>query len=164
MAHPARRRKEWDSIPGIELDFTSATTKSGASLAFTESRTIIRTMIEYCLAPTSAPTANDAASVTVALMVMATDTFALGVTAFPDPGAEPEYPWLYWRDHPFHYAGVDPESASAAASVRVLLDLKAMRKVKPRESLVWVASYGDFSGNPPITVTFGITRVLLALP
>ncbi len=159
-----RMQKHWEGFTGsisgtISADATQLFT---TALAFTEAQTILRTLGDYIITPSQAPTAGDVAIVAVGLAVISSDAFAAGVTAVPDPVGEPQYPWLFWASHLMFFGGTSVDPAGPAAAVRGKVDVKSMRKVKPRESLVWVAEYFDIAGAPPLRVGVGSTRVLLA--
>ncbi len=159
-----RLAKQWDSIPSIVIAFTATATQLGGSLAATASQTILRMMGEYTITPTAAPTAGDIAIVGVGIGVVSTDAFAAGAGSVPDPTAEADYPWLYWAAHPIGRAvdaSVDP--ANETSLLRHAFDVKSMRKMKPRESLILVADYVDLVGAPPLTLVVAQTRVLLGL-
>ncbi len=156
-----RMAKHWHVIAGLSQAFTVDSTKIGGSLSLDGPWTVLRCLVEYIITPTSAPAALDDVTIAVALGVVSSDAVAVGPTAMPDPVAEPDYPWLYWASHEFFFAGTDPESASAGASIRRVVDSRSMRKMKPRESLVWVAEYANTVGNPPIHLGIGQTRVLV---
>ena len=160
---PKRMAKRWDALAGICDDFTAGETFLGSgSLNFDEAWTVMRMMGEYVLSPTSAPAVGDRAVVTIAIGVFSTDAIALGFSAMPDPNGEPSFSWLYYQTHALSFSSVDPESASAAASVRYNFDVKTMRKIKPREGLTVVGQYVDVNGAPPITYCMGSIRVLVA--
>ena len=153
----ARQVKEWTFIPSISLDLTAAGTSLGGSIGFVEARTVLRCRGELVIT-SEAGTNGDEALIVAALAVVSSDAFAAGAGSVPDPGAEGEYPWLWWRSVPIFVEGNDYDSAGAA---RVMVDTKAMRKMKPRESLAWVVQYVDVSGTPPMKVMIAHTRVLL---
>ncbi len=157
--HGPRQTKRWDSIASFVQAFTSDTTAATGALPFTESETILRMLGEYVIKPTSAPTNGDAARMGVGIAVVSSDAFA--VTAVPDPLAEPEYPWLYWADHPFFFNSTSTVDAVAGLSLHKTFDIRSMRKVSPRESLTMIVQYGDSTGAPPLTFINGQTRVLL---
>ena len=123
----------------------------------------MRLIGEYTIAATSAPAASDEVVIGVGIGVVSTDAAGAGSSAMPDPLGEPEYPWLYWKAHPLFFAGTDPEGAGQNYSLRQSFDVKSMRKLKPRESLVLVLQYLDVAGTVPITIAHGHTRVLLAI-
>ena len=160
-----RMVKQWAGIPGIHLDFTSAVTLSGASLLVTESLTVFRMLAEYTISPSVAPSvAFDECVIVIGIGVCSTDAFAVAAAAaLPDPNSEPEFPWLYWASHPFYFPNAEESQGIRSQSLRRVIDIRSMRKLKPRESLFWVAQYGDINGTLPMTVAIGNTRVLLAV-
>ncbi len=162
MAHGTRQRKEWTSIPGIQLPMTSGATLLGGSVAFASAATVLRMLGEYIITPTSAATAGDAAVVGVAIGVVSSDAFAAGAGSMPDPTDEPEYPWLYWANHSFFFPStLTLLGQTDAGSIRRSFDIRSMRKLKPRESLAFVAQYTDRAGAPPLQLDVAVTRVLV---
>ena len=158
-----RKEKLWVGLPGVSKSFSGNEVSLGGSIGFAESSTVMRMIGLYVICSTSAPVVLDDAFVTVAVGVISTDAFAAGAASVPDPADEPDYPWLYWKVHAFFFAGTDPESASAAASVRVEFDIRSMRKLKARESLAMILQYVDGVGAPPLKVETSQTRVLIGL-
>ena len=158
-ARTPSREKHWEAIPRIFLGSVGAETRIGGALSFTESRTIVR-----CRATlhASIDTPADAVSqvITCGLGIVSTDAFAVGLTAMPDPGDELDYPWLWWGEILLQKWLPAGDSASEA-SVRVEVDTKAMRKVKPRQSLVWVFQGIRLNGTPITQLLVGATRVLI---
>ena len=161
----ARMPKHWHGIAGSLADLTAAGTSIGGLLAADGTPfTVIRMIGEFLISPTNggAFTAGDAVLITLGLGVVSTDAVAAGAGSMPDPGAEPEFLWLYWTEVPvFIFDGTVAESESMATR-RVTFDVRSRRKLKPRESLVCVLEYTDLSGAPPITVIVAGTRVLVA--
>ncbi len=158
-----RKAKLWAGIPTTLLGLTADNTFLGGSLAFTSPQTVLRMLGEYVIGPASAVVAGDDVEITVALGKVSTDAFALGASAVPDPNGEPEYPWLYWKQHVFTFPTTSGDPSAATGSVRQSYDIKTMRKFTARESLVWVINYGDLGGAPPMTLVLGQTRVLTTL-
>ena len=157
-----RMAKHWHFLAGSVNSLTGDTTILIASLALDGPFTVLRMLGEYTIGLSAVPVAADTARVCVGIGVVSTDAAALGSTAVPDPDAEPDYPWLYWRSHPFNYPSAASEPASEQSGVRTTFDVKSMRKLKPRESLALIAQYVDVSGAPPLTLASGVTRVLVA--
>ncbi len=157
-----RMPKHWSSIGnGSPTAFSSDSTAiNGGLLAFDEAWTVIRLLGEYVISPNGTIAQGDFALVGVAIGVFSTD--ATAVTAVPEPSLEPGYPWLYWAVHEFHYRGTGEENAIGSQWVRKSFDVHSMRKIKPNESLGIVANYVDGSGAPPLLMSFGVTRVLVA--
>ena len=167
MARPRsnfpRKLKRWDSIDRFALDITGDATSLGAAKTFTEPSTVMRMLGEYTIGPTSAPAALDAVSIGIGIALVSGDAAALGATAMPDPLDEPAYPWLFWADHWLEFGTTSADPSAAEASLRRPFDIRSMRKMKPRESLVVVVQYLNSVGNPPINVAMSATRLLLAV-
>ncbi len=154
--------KHWGQIGnGTPTAFTTNSTAINAGLlAFDEAWTVIRMIGEYIIAPGGVVASGDNAIIGMGIGVFSTD--ATAVTAVPEPFSEPEFPWLYYAVHAFAYSGAGQDNAISSQSVRRSFDVHSMRKVKPGESLGFVAQYVDGTGAPPLDLTFGITRVLVA--
>ena len=98
-----RMAKHWHVIAGVSLSFTVDVTGLGGGLALDGPWTAIRMLGEYTIGPDAAPAAGDQCTIGVGIGVVSSDAFAVGSTAMPDPVGEPEYPWLYWAEHDFHF-------------------------------------------------------------
>ncbi len=137
-------------------------TFSGWSSSFSSgiAGTLLRVIGEYVIVPTAAPAAADAVVVSVAMGIISTDALTIGATAFPDPLSDPGYPWMYWMSHAFHFGTTELDPSQAGGSVRRFVDSRAMRKIKPSESLILSVQYKDIAGTPPMTFIAGDFRVL----
>jgi len=163
-----RRRKSWFAMPSQTSNLTSSGTQIvSGSLNFAESgQTILRSQVDVLFRFTQGATfaASDAAKIAFGLAVVSTDAFEAGSGSMPDPAGEAEYSWLYWREiHMTTGEGTAMLPDAITQVFRDRWDTKAMRKIQARQSMVWVAQYVDISGAPAITLSFGQTRVLLAL-
>ena len=157
-----RMTKDWTSIPSTSFALTANATSAIASLPFTFAQTVIRMLGEYTIGPSSAPVATDAAQVAIGIGIISTDAFNVGGAALPDPAGNPEYPWLYWAEHAFHFPSTSLLSGADDASIRRSFDIRSMRKAKQGQSLVFVVQYVNVSGNPPLLLLESLTRVLVA--
>ncbi len=156
-----RKDKGWSFYAGGNIAFTvNNTIAAGGSFATTESITVMRLLGEYIIVPTSAPSAGDMARISIGIGKLSDD--AVAASTLPEPDDEGNFPWLYFASHPFFFGTTSADPSSAGASVRVRFDIKSMRKLKARESLVTVLQYVDVAGAPPLTVHSGVTRVLVA--
>ena len=156
-----RLQKAWTQLLGQTTAFTAdATSIIAGTFTPGEPGTILRMLGEYIIGPTSAPVAGDGVVVGIGIGIVSADAAAAGSASMPDPGGEPDFPWLYWMRHPFFYAGTSVQNGSGQDTVRKFFDSRSMRKIKPRESLVMVAEYGNLAGTPPLEVTVGGIRVL----
>ena len=130
--------KQWDGIPGILRDSASEGTATGGGLSFVQSVTILRCRTSVILQFDETRQAGDQMDVGLGLAIVSTDAATLGATAVPDPLEEPEFPWLYWVDQ--HLECINTGSTyDPGSSLRWEVDTKAMRKVKPSETLIWVS-------------------------
>ena len=158
----SRMTKQWIGAIWLGNNFTADSTQIVAILAdFLEAGTILRMLGELSVTPgATGVTDNDAAQMTVGIGLVSTDAATLGSTAMPDPAAELDYDWLWW-----YSVAIDvPNEVSFAgqtASARIPISSKAMRRFKPRSSLVVIGQYSDGVGIPPLSV-IGSTRVLVA--
>ena len=157
-----KKAKLWSFIPSIGLTFSANGTQGAASLSFTSPQTVIRMLGEYTIGAHAAITALDEAVLVVAIGKVSTDAFVLGSTALPDPGAEPEYPWLYWASHPLYFPTSSLEG-QVTSGVRHTFDIRSMRKFTARESLAMVVQYVDAVGAPELRLNVGHIRVLATL-
>jgi len=163
-----RMGKQWDTLLPTIFGFTANATVGGSRIDAATSLTILRMIGEYVITPTGVIVAGDQARICMAIGIVSTDAASLGATALPDPGDEPDYPWLYWREHAFHFgaaaSGTAGEGAQGAGgSVRESFDIRSMRRMKPRESLTWVFQYVNGVGLPPLQMFAAGPRVLTGL-
>jgi len=98
-----RMAKHWHSIAASTAAATVDVTTIGAVLALDGPWTVIRMIGEYCIFPTNNVVAGDHAEVSVGIGVISSDAAAAGSASAPDPGSEPEFPWLYWSSHEFFF-------------------------------------------------------------
>ncbi len=158
-ARTPSREKSWRSILGIVLGFGANATLSGGALPFSDAATIVRCRGSLLLSMDGG-TLSDQIAVTVGLGIVSQQAFTAGPGSMPPPGNEPEFPWLFWKDILLQFQTAAGDSAVERA-VRVEVDTKAMRKVKPNESLVWLAQSTRLNATPSADLVIGITRVLV---
>ena len=161
----ARMHKQWNSVGTNVIHAVSADITSVVAGSTTDDSpfTVLRVIGEVMFGPGAVNVIDDAAAITFALGVLPTDVVA-GNANLPDPEDEPDYPWLWWSIHFFAQSvamqetGGDPRMAA-----RIPFDVRSMRKVKSRESLVWVFQYRDINGAPTVDIVPGKARVLMAI-
>ena len=163
-----RQAKIWQFITGSSLALTATGTFGGGKIDVTDSRTVLRMIGNILIHRTGTVTAADKVRISLGIGVVSTDAATLGASALPDPGGEPEYPWLYWAEYDFGFpAGLATSGAgstdSVAGVVRDHYDIRSMRRMKPRESLVFVVEYTDEAGTPAMDIELSKTRVLFGL-
>ena len=165
-----RQAVEWSAIPSSSLSITAAGTfLQPGILSFATVATIrrIRGVILYHLEGTLA--AGDLCVGASGLGIFSTDAVTAGAASLPDPNAEPEFPWLWYRSRHFSIgpavtnATWDQPAANGTVAEVVEVDTKAMRKVKPGQTLALVHEYVNIVGPPPLGIEAGVFRVLLGL-
>ncbi len=160
-----RLPKTWNFIAEFTLQFTGGATTAVSGVSVGEPGTVLRTLTEYVIQPLQGGTfaAGDECFISVGLGIFSADAFSAGGGSLTDPGSEPDFDWLYWKQHPLLLQATSVQALLApAATVRATLDGGAMRKLKTNRTLGWVVEYTDATGTPPYTVVFGKTRVLFA--
>ncbi len=160
-----KQLKAWLAIPGGSRDLTSVTTTiAPGNLTFTGPGTILRVRGDMWLAFSATTTALDQAEVTFGLALVSADAAVLGSTAVPDPGGDPDFPWLWWKSvsmfSTFVIDGTGSDN-SGQLMLRIPVDTKAMRRFKPGTALAFVAQYGDTAGTPALRWHQGSMRVLI---
>ena len=160
-----RMVKNWRSFnttitQSIAADVTGVV---AGNVGLDELFTVLRILGSWHYGPGGVNVVNDAAAISVGIGLVSSDAAALGGTAMPDPEDESDYPWLYFKTVQFvqtiaqQHSDGDPRMAG-----RFEIDVKSMRKVKPRESLVTVFQYRNINGNPTVDLSFPRARVLIA--
>jgi len=155
-----RQTKSWTSLSASAFNLTGNGTDLGGTLTSSLPFTVLRMLGEYIIGLDAAPTAQDSCEISVGIGVVSTDAATLGSTAVPDPGDEPDFPWLYWASHHFHFLDTALQPADASGSIRHAFDIRSMRKLKARESLVMVVQYFNVAGTPAMQFSAATTRVL----
>ena len=164
---PSRARtidfKAWLAIPAFNDSLTGDNTFVTAALSFVGPGTILRTRGRILLAMNpSGKAADDSVKITFGLGLVSTDAFTLGATAMPDPAGEPEYPWLWWDEVNLRsMIATTNESGFGPENRELIVDTKAMRKVKPGQSLTLVIQYANITGTPIVNSEVSQFRTLI---
>ncbi len=153
--------KSWTAIPSVQEVIITDSTVSGAGLAFSEPATILRCRGEILVHLEATLGIGDSVKFGFGLGVISSDAFTLGATAMPDPSGDADYPWVYWTEITLGSESVAVEQASGIQNLRIPVDSKAMRKMKPAETFCWIIQRTDLGGNPPAVVDIAQTRVLI---
>ena len=108
--------------------------------------------------------AGDRAIVTIGLGITSSDAFVNGAGSMPDPAGDPGYPWLYWSDSWLLAEVAAAEHDTEGSAVyRMQVDTKAMRKVKPAETLSWVVQLSGLVGAPTVHINIARLWVLIGI-
>jgi len=153
--------KQWVAIPSLRQEFSSDNTFLGGSLAFNTPATILRMRGYVSAYFDETMQAGDLMKVGFGLGIVSSDAFAAGTGSVPDPSSEPEYPWLWWGTIQLEAFIAAGQQVWGTSAMRLEVDSKAMRKIKPGESLTWVAQGSGGAGSPVTVIDLGQTRVLI---
>ena len=155
--------KQWIAAPGLLETLTTAVTRVSGSLAFLEPGTILRWRGYFsAFMDESGATAGDRMVITVGIGIFSTDAVTVGENAMPDPADEPEYPWVWWKEFSLHTeVAAGPSGGWGIQAQRYDIDSKAMRRIKPGESLVLVFQTTNLVGAPTVNIDVGQLRVLV---
>jgi len=153
--------KQWSSILSLSQEVSTATTFAGASLAFTDPATILRCRGYVSGQMDETKQAGDQIRLIFGLGIASTDAVAAGGGSMPDPGGEPNYPWLWWGSLELESTVAASEEAFGSTMMKVEVDTKAMRKIEPGQSLFWVLQTAGLAGAPVTIVKMYQTRVLI---
>ena len=155
--------KHWHGSTDIGAGHTTVGTVIVSTFAVVDDpTTLLRTLGEVTAGfADQTLTAGDKARVTIGLGIVSADAVAVGATAMPDPASEPEYDWLWWRPITlFSFgaptAGSTEVFAGGEGFARIEVSSKAMRKMKPKQTLVLLSEYSDLSGTPAVDVQAGL--------
>jgi len=154
--------KQWSNAPGLIQQIAATGTFLSGSLSFLAPGTILRVRGYVAAFFDATMQVDDRMVLTFGLGIFSTDAVALGATAVPDPADEPQYPWLWWKEF-----RLDSKTTTGLtggwgiAAQRYEVDTKAMRKVKPGESLVMVFQSTNLAGAPATDIDVGQLRVLI---
>ena len=102
---------------------------------------------------------SDLVKIGLGLALISTDVFT--ASALPDPSGEPEFPWMYWQEFHLGAESTTVRESEGLQRHRLQLDTKAMRKVKPGQTLTLVTQYVGITGTPGVNQYQSQLRVLL---
>ncbi len=149
-----------ENVQGVDLA-EGTTSEGNAFIAFGSTATIMR--CRGLIGATLDPTAQDETVLVVFGLALASSAAVTAATAsLPSPVAEPSYPWI-WQGQLYLSSGAEAGVVAASQLVdRVVIDSKAMRRVKGDETLFLMAEVAT-SRDQGGTFDFGYySRVLIA--
>jgi len=155
--------KSWLKLTEFSASVTADATQGGSKIDFSGPGTILRIRGSWHCSLDSTAQLDDVMRITCAIGIVSTDAATLGATALPDPQAEPEYPWLYWSQMTLVAAviGTSFGGAWGPAAQSQEIDTKAMRRVKPGQSLVYYTQTTAATGAPVTNLNGQACRVLI---
>ncbi len=154
--------KQWSATPALVSTVSTDGTALGGGLDFVVPATILRIRGFVQAIFDATMQAGDLMILTYGIAIISTDAFNAGSGSVPDPSGDPEYPWMWWgqmRLQAFVAAG--HEGGWGPTGQRLEVDTKAMRKIKPSETLTTVFQRTGTAGAPATDVTIGQMRTLI---
>ncbi len=155
--------KSWSFAPAFSTVLAAVGTTIGGSVLFTGPATILRVRGAVQASFDSTVQNTDQMRLVFGLGIVSTDAATLGASAVPDPGGEAEYPWLWWGSMQLRASANAAEGAWGTQAQKLEVDSKAMRRVKPGESLLWVVEVASVTGAPVTNIDFLQTRVFIGV-
>ncbi len=147
--------KHWNAIPSLNLKVGTAATSLGGGLSFVAPATILRARGYVSASFDATQQAGDEMLCTFGLAVISTDAFTAGGGSVPDPADEPEYPWLWWKQMFLESFVAANEGAYGVSAQYAEVDTRAMRRIKPGETLCWVMQRTGVVGAIVTSVMMG---------
>ena len=147
--------REWGIGPGgtVSISIGAGTVIVGDGATPTVSKlTIMRTRGEILLAVESLGAAGDDVSLFFGMGIVSTDAFTVGSAAVPGPATDISFPWMWWNVIHFN-PKVDALGIDGVTSVRVPVDVKAMRKFGVDQVLGLVAQFQDEQGTIVVDIS-----------
>ena len=138
------------SIQGLAAGTIGLNIRTAASRA----ETLLRTrghLLAYLNATMAPPTFIDVA---VAFLVVPEGT---GATVTVSPGTDPDYPYFFYERFPLAYEEyvTDVIADQVATAIRIPIDVKAMRKIRPEEEIQMVVENMTIGGAASVNVGIG---------
>ena len=157
MARGSGRRTDyvWNGVQN-SLTVTSGSLNAITVITVTQPGIIMR-LRGSIVASLDSPTENEKTAVAMGIIRTTEEQIAVGVTAIPNPGLDLDADWIWHSFLPLQAVlDVTTGVGSTEQSGRLIVDSKAMRKMRQSESLTYVVDNAAVSGTPEIDVTFGI--------
>ena len=152
--------KEWQATPFSQSVIAADGTSPGGGITFAIPATILRMRGYVQAVMDSSAQVGDDIVLTFGFAVLATDAFIVGAS-LPDPFDEPSFPWLWWGEMTLIAQTTTPVMGWGPHAQRLEVDSKAMRRVKPNQTLGGIVQASGATGAPNTIVTFGSIRTLI---
>jgi len=149
---------EWSGQLGIEMAMASNVGAIITVITSLQAATLLRTRGEI-LASIDGPVDNDACSVACGITVVTEEQLAVGLTAVPDPAVDLDADWLWHGFIPLKAqagTGVGASLNVVGVAHRLTIDSKAMRKLRPTNSLVFAAKNSGLAGTPAVDLVVAV--------
>ena len=151
------RRADYEWVLSTVAGAVSAGGSAAPAGVLTTSRTITVNRVRgELLASIDAPTDGDRCILAAGIIVASADALAAGATSLPHPIDDGNAPWLWHGFIPLLAQAANLEHTVAG---RLMIDLKAMRRMKPNEVLAFTLAIDSLAGTPAIDFVTGM-RIL----
>ena len=151
---------DWSGIGGFVIATQTTANQVQSIAGFTAAGTVIRCRGEV-LAVLDVGAANDRFVLGLGIIIATDAQIAAGGTAFPSPISVLDADWL-WHGFVTLMSETGTQSDDLGGQVgRLVIDSKAMRKVKANDNIVLVVDGVQLSGTPSVDIVAGV-RVLFA--
>ncbi len=149
----------WSGTGWFQQAQGSATAIGNTVIAvFNEAQTLVR-LRGYASATIDPSAAGDIIVISMGFILADDDAVAAGAASIPSPTNDTDGDWIWHGWFPLHAEFSTGEGSDH--NVQMVIDSKAMRRVKPNEQLVMVADGQIFAGTPTADLVAGV-RVLSA--
>ena len=150
---------EWQGLLGFQLSTIAEANQFVTLLTTNAAATLIRTRGEI-LYSIDGPADNDAKSLGFGIIIATDAQVTAGVTAFPSPLSVLDADWL-WHGFGLLKSQSATQFSDLGGQVgRLVIDSKAMRKMKPNDNVVFVVDGANLAGTPVADVQVA-ARLLL---
>ncbi len=154
-------RKEWNGMGSAQETISTVATTVLGSLSFAIPATILRIRGSVYVFFDATQQAGDLMRCTFGIAKVSTDALTLGATALPDPAGDIDFPWMWWAQITLNSTVAADVSSYGQSNQIIEVDSKAMRRIKPNESLVMVVETANAVGAPVTILGNTQLRVLV---
>ena len=146
-----KRQYIWSNVlifsAGTGIGTAKSTGALGALGVATSGATLVRTRGQLMFHMDTGA-AFDAITVAVGLGIFSSDAFAAGAASLPGPITDVDYDWIYHRVALLESFSATESDASIQQNLQIELDSKAMRKMKPSQTMGFVFEGSIVAGAP----------------
>ena len=154
---PVRRDYTWTGNTGVAALASGGTADFGGVATNTQAATIVRIRGQL-LASIDGPVDGDKVVVAAGFIAVTEEQVAVGPTAIPSPLSDLDAEWIWHGFLLMQSQGV-VATQDTTQMARLMIDSKAMRKLKQSQEAHLIVHASSLSGTPATDVMMGI-RVL----
>jgi len=154
MAHRSKGRRtdyQWSGLLPVGIPLANAATSAITVVTVTSPLTLYRTRGEI-VASIDGPTNNDKVGLSMGIIVATEEQVATGAGAMPDPAVDLAAEWL-WHGFILLQSQAITTTSAGQQYDRRSVDSKAMRRMKPTQSLVFIVRATPLANTPATDLT-----------